>query len=363
MVAVVLSTASGVVAQPLGVRGESEESKESMESMESKAPEGPSFWFWTGDLRVRGDWLSRGGAPGESRGRISVRPGVIWAASESLELGAAVRASAATQDAIPGTDNEEADGIRLDQAFLRWLPSSRSTLTVGKAENQLWLTPMVWDLDLRPVGVAYSHERGVRAFDSIRLVAALYEGDHRFEDESRIAAVQAAWSIRQGAAYGGELAVAFLHFDDLERLTSSPLVRTNRVARGRLQSDFELVDLQAAARVPLARGALEARVNHVVNLGADRDDRATRFSLNWAPESDSARFEGGLAYQRIQRDAVVGAFNSDDWWFHSAVRGANAWLGFRPRRDLAIRLSGFSERADDRTVRFERLLLDLELVW
>ena len=288
---------------------------------------------------------------------------MVWAASESVELGAAVRASAATEDAIPTTDNEEADGIRLDQAFLRWFPSRGSTVTIGRAESQLWLTPMVWDRDLRPDGVAYSYQREVRTFDSVRLVAALYEGGHRFDDDSRIAAAQASWSIRQGAAYGGELAVAFLQFTELGRLAETDLARANRTANGRLVSDFDLVDVQAAARVPLGRGSLEARLDQVVNLGADREDRGTRLSVSWAEELEPARFSAGVAYQRIQRDAALGAFNSDDWWFHSAVRGANAWVGFSPRRDLTLRLSGFSERLDGRSVRFERLLLDLELAW
>jgi len=32
--------------------------------------------------------------------------------------------------------------------------------------------------------------------------------------------------------------------------------------------------------------------------------------------------------QRIQRDAAMAAFNSDDWWFHSFMHGYMPWIGY-----------------------------------
>ena len=50
--------------------------------------------------------------------------------------------------------------------------------------------------------------------------------------------------------------------------------------------------------------------------------------------------------QRIQRDAVLAAFNSDEWWFHSAMHGQLAWIGCGSY-DWNLRLSGFASDVMD----------------
>lgn len=314
-----------------------------------------------GDLRLRAEELSLVTGKTFDRQRAFVRAGLIWSATDTLEVGVAFKATAATYPSKIANDNEEREGSRLDQAFIRWLPSFESEVAIGKTELPLALTPLVWDEDLRPIGASFVAGRSARAFDRLELVAGVFALDHRLGDESRLAAVQGAWHIREGAARGGRVRLGLLYFDDLERLVASGLIRTNRNDGARPLSDFELVDLQAAGHVPAGRGLLEGELNLVSNLGADDEDQGYRASVAWRQEGDPGRWEVGATTQRIDRDAVPAAFNSDDWWFHSDMRGESAWIKLRPRRDFSVSAAFFSERLDAHSSDTERFLIDVEL--
>ena len=71
----------------------------------------------------------------------------------------------------------------------------------------------------------------------------------------------------------------------------------------------------------------------------------------------------GASIQRIQRDAVMAAFNDDDWWFHSAARGYSLWLAYGIDSHWQLRLSGFIETRDGLDEATDRLLLDVEARW
>jgi hypothetical protein len=66
-------------------------------------------------------------------------------------------------------------------------------------------------------------------------------------------------------------------------------------------------------------------------------------------------------YQRIEREALPGAFNSDDWWFHTRARGHRAWLAARFAPWIEARVSGNLERRDDVSKATRRALVELKL--
>ncbi len=115
-------------------------------------------------------------------------------------------------------------------------------------------------------------------------------------------------------------------FSDLEgQLTRRGLTRTNRrvPANGPLLGDYRLLDLQLVGRTAVGEWPLEARVDVVRNLGADDQRDGARFSLVLGSRFQPGGWEFGYSNQRIQRDAVLAAFNEDDWWFHSFTHGAS----------------------------------------
>ena len=56
-----------------------------------------------------------------------------------------------------------------------------------------------------------------------------------------------------------------------------------------------------------------------------------------------------------------GAFNSDDWWFHTRMQGHHAWLQIGTDRPVSLRLAGFIERRDDVSHDTRRLTAELKL--
>ncbi len=91
----------------------------------------------------------------------------------------------------------------------------------------------------------------------------------------------------------------------------------------------------------VAQWPIDARIDVVSNLGADDANDGARASLIVGDRTKPHGWEFGAAAQRIQRDAVMAAFNSDDWWFHSAVRGQLAVDRLRDRCDVESSARGF----------------------
>ncbi len=327
---------------------------------QEEEPPAPRAWRLAGEALARADQVGRPGAEDVERLKARIRLGLLWNPDPRLELGVAVEALGASQEILLVNDNEPRSAFELDSALLRWLPLPGGELAAGKAELPLALTSMLWDADLRPLGLAWRQSLPVRAYDSLLVAAGLFAGEHRFDDASRIAAAQLGWRLREGAAAGGEVLLSYLAFDELDDITASGLARTNRRrADGELASDFELLDLQLAGRLPAGQGMIAGRLDLVENLGASEAERGVRAELAWAAGPEPRGPEAGLSAQRIQADAVMAAFNSDDWWFHSASRGVSLWAGWRFAQGLALRGAFFSERRDDQERRTERALLDV----
>jgi hypothetical protein len=177
--------------------------------------------------------------------------------------------------------------------------------------------------------------------------------------------VQAAYHWHEGAPVNGSIALSYLDFSDLEQLVLQGLSRTNQRVAGttNLVSDFHLLDLQFVGRTHVADMPLEVRLDVVRNLGADDQRDGARGSIMLGDSRQRRGWELGLADQRIQRDAVMAAFNSDDWWFHSWARGMMAWVAYGFSPTWSTRLAAFHERRDGISAHTDRVLLDLYAHW
>lgn len=325
-------------------------------------------WSFTGDLQVRGEHTS--GLPNDradlERARGRLRLGVDGWLGDRLEAGVAVKllvASSDNEDTRINNDNERSRAFALDRLVLRWRLGEHTRGTLGKDAMALRLTPLVWDPDLRPAGVAIDHALALGDFDRLTLTGGYWAGQHLFGDDSRIAAAQVGWHWREGAPASASVNLALIDFDRLDTLTRNGLARTNRVAGGRLVSDFRLLDLLVEARLELAGRPLRARLDLVRNLGADDLRDGARFDLALGDSTQARGWELGWAIQRFQRDAVMAAFSDDDWWFHSFARGYSLWFAYGIDARWRLRLSGFRETRDGLARATDRVLLDLEARW
>jgi len=336
-------------------------------STEEKAA---SPWSWFGELMLRYDRVTDIPRPVESdihAGFGRARMGVLYDPMPTLEFGAAIKLAKASIDNAEDRSynlNERGNDIALDQAFVRWRPNENTTLQAGKAVFPLELSPLTWDADLRPVGVSGQTVVPVGEIDRISFVAGYFAGDLPYADDSRIGAVQAAYRWHEGAPTSGAVLLSYLDFSDLEQATLQGLTRTNRRVGTHLISDYRLLDLQLVGRLhPWSDWPLELRLDVLRNLGADDLNEGARGSIVLGDRTQPHMWELGFAAQRIQRDAAMAAFNSDDWWFHSFAHGVMPWIGYGFDATWSVRVAGFHEQRDCAKVHTDRVLVDVNARW
>jgi hypothetical protein len=232
--------------------------------------------------------------------------------------------------------------------YLCFHTTENMSLLLGKAPFPLQLSQMLWDQDLRPVGASADIAFGLNEFDRLQFMAGYFAGDLPYGDDSRIGALQAVYHWREGAPVSGSVALSYLDFSELQQLVLQGFSRTNRRIAGttNLVSDYRLLDLQFVGRMRIAEMPLELRLDLVRNLGADDQRDGARGSIVLGDSRQPNAWEFGLADQRIQRDAVMAAFNSDDWWFHSGARGIMPWEAYGLNADLSARLAASTTARD-----------------
>lgn len=324
-----------------------------------------TVWRLTGDLALRAE--STSGFENRDdieRLRSRLRLGAAFDDGrwQFRALGKAAAGSDGNRDNRRNLDNERSNGVELDELALGWRSDSLR-LVLGKTALPLVSSPLTWDRDLRPIGASLGYERPLGDFHRFSAQLGHFAPDHLYADDSRLSAAQLSWFFNEGGALGGELHLAYWHYDDLDGAARSGLMRSNRFVGGRLASDFELLNLQGVLRRMFDDTPLELRLDLVDNRGADRDGQGARFSVVYGSALVPRQWELAASVQRIGRDAVPAAFSEDDWWFHSAARGVMPWVAYGINETWSLQLSGFDERADGRSERIRRYLLDLRARW
>lgn len=326
-------------------------------------------WHPFGELLLRGDRVTGlpGGRKDLERIRARARFGGVWNKPRgAFSIGVAGEAAIGTganKDSVANNDVEKVDGVNLDQFWLRWRAADRLSLQLGKAPLPLELSPLLWDNDLRPIGASVQWGGTLRDFDRWQLDFGSFAPDPLNERSARLAAIQLGWHWREGAPLSGGVLLGYFDFDQLDGLARAGLGRGNTLASGRYVNDYRLLDVQVYLRHQLGEKSLEARLDRVRNLDANADRDGTRASLVYGDRFNQSGWELGWAWQRIQRDAVLAALNSDDWWFHTAARGHMPWVGYGFGSTWSLRVAAFFETRDRLHDRTERLLLDLEARW
>lgn len=319
------------------------------------------------DLRWRADQVrDRPGASGDlGLGRATVRGGLVFEPSGG---GLRVRAEAGARGTF-GSDantdpwapvlNETADTLAVDRLALRVASRSGALqVAVGKQRSPLRLTEMIWDDDLRPVGIA-AIARQDRSATTARLGLAWFARSRLDRDDAQIAVAQLSAALHEDAARGGDLALAWLHVESPDDLGRDQIQRQNAAVptpTGPVYAaGFDVLDFQLGARTLAGRVPVSLRLDLATNTGVRAENNGVRVRVALGGAGVPAGAEAGWVFQWIEREALAGAFNSDDWWFHSRMRGNQLWLRFARGDLLELRLAGFRERREDLTTPTRRL--------
>jgi hypothetical protein len=324
------------------------------------------------DLRVRHDAVHhRPGAPDFDRQRATLRAGLAWErASRPLRLEAGLRASLGSdrnQETWSVFDNETADTVQVDRLGVRVTSVAGDALAIGKMPLPVPLTELLWDGDLRPVGVGITSRLGWAGVGGLSLSGGAFTRARFDTDDVRLIVAQLGLERGNPATTGGEARASYLGIGNRDSMIAQGLARQNRVAATpagpRLAEEFQVLDLQLAGHLHAGRWPITARLDGAINTAARNDHRALRTRLATGGASAPWGIEAGWIYQRIEREALAGAFNSDDWWFHSRSRGHSVFLHAGLGRPASVRFAGFLERRDDVPTKTRRLIAELRWRW
>jgi hypothetical protein len=324
------------------------------------------------DLRWRLDQVrDRPGATGDlGLGRATFRGGLVFEPSFEPSGGGAVRVRAeagarGTFGSDSNTDpwaavlNETADTLGVDRLSVRIASRSGALqVAIGKQRSPLRLTEMIWDDDLRPVGIA-AIGRQDRSATTARLGLAWFTRSRPDRDDAEIAVAELTAALHEDAARGGDLALAWLHVESPVDLARDQIQRQNAAVAtptGHVYAaDFDLLDFQLGARTMAGALPVSLRLDLATNTAIRAENNAVRVRLALGGPGVPGGAEVGWVFQWIEREALAGAFNSDDWWFHSRMRGNQLWLRLARGDLLELRLAGFRERREDLTTPTRRL--------
>ncbi len=316
------------------------------------------------------------------RYRIQWRPSLLFFLTPELEAGLQGEANwidESDEDVDPPAfpefhtplfdrDNFKRDAVVLSGAYLKYSPSPKFQLIGGKFENPFFVTELVWDHDLQPNGAAitasFESEDGTFRFTGR---AADFYASHYLHDRTNLVGLQGVFQATTGPARFTFSAAYYDHeVDDL----AVPLLRTNTRAGTVLANDYNLMDFIARARWSLSI-PITAQIDYVKNLAAEN------FTPNVAGNGDTAYmadfivgelqepfdFRAGFAYHWVESDAVLAAYNIDEWWFPTRGEGYRIHGSVLPWKPFAFHVSYINQTLIDQDAVFVRWLVSAEINW
>jgi hypothetical protein len=296
----------------------------------------------------------------QSRYFLQVRPRLeLTAGPIQLGVGGAFNYSDEENDVPPPgqttlslvRDNYRSRDARLDLAWGK-VKLGPVVAEGGRFFMPLSLTEMIWDRDLRPQGGAAALEFTPRGSMNRFAFHGIYAtGSHVFEDESVMYGGGADLTLGSASGSSLQLVGSYLQFQDLNKLEPA-IRRQNAQVAGLIVGDYRVVDLVArlshSGQLPLQLVA-----DYCWNTTLDSGNRGLWVAVGLGSLGLSrARLE--YTYARIDRDATVAAFNTDDffwgtgWEGHrgdfstgrvksSSIHAIAQWQRFKDSPDPAIR--------------------------
>ena len=258
------------------------------------------------------------------RGRFEFRPEVAFEVSDRFKIAARAIGSLGTdenEENARNFDNYRSNGAALERYYLEARPGAW-TIRAGSFGMPLAASEMLWDRDIQTPGAAISFTAPAGT-SSLTFAGAGFYGPQREGDRSRIGAGQVLWRW-DADPLGLEAAASYWHFE-IEDLKPHYVRQNSFVVRDgkrELASDFRIVDALVRFRFLAAGLPVLVSLDGAHNFGAQGDEKsAFEGSLTIGRVGSPGQWRAFYTYQYVERDALVGAYNTDDWWFHSRYRG------------------------------------------
>jgi hypothetical protein len=255
-------------------------------------------------------------------------------------------------------DNYKSRDARLDLAFARLRPARWLRLEGGRFEMPVPLTEMIWDRDLRPQGGALALDfRNHAGFESIALTGLWAKGSHVFDDDdTTMLLASLGLTIPAGAQTKLELLGSYVVYEDAGALP--PILRRQNLrvagppAASPLALDYRVVDLVGRLRTS-GRVPAQLVAEYCWNTEADTLNKGL-----WAAvvvgstQTGRTRFE--YTYAKVDRDATLAAYATDDFVWGTGWDGHRVDLGLRTGAHAAVHGVAQLQRFKDSPRDFER---------
>jgi hypothetical protein len=319
-----------------------------------------------GDLRVRYEGFFQDDQETRQRGRYRLRFGIRTPIAEGLDVNlrlASGEAADVTSTNQTLTDFLNRKPINIDQASLVFTPRNARALTLGagKFAYPVTRTQMVWDDDVNWEG-AYEQVALPAGAANIRLVAI--QSPLNDVSTGRDAFLfghyaQAGFRVRGHALQFSVADYAFQNPDQLAvALAERDVIRTQQTNAVRRDEDgnvvgyasgFNLIDTIAQATFNTGRAdyPLTALANIVINTRAvDNEDTGVWLTSSYGRAASVNTYAVSYTFARVERDAVVSAYNFSDMGPATNVIMNMATFSYMPKNRLNL----------DMTALFTRLL-------
>jgi hypothetical protein len=292
-----------------------------------------SFRF-TGDALFRYEWtkkiLGPEGELDESRYRIQARPGVEATLGPFvLGVGGEFNYSQDKNDiTVDGQtpalirDNYRSRDARLDLYYGK-VNAGPLVAEGGRFVMPLLLTEMIWDRDLRPQGGAASVELGKGA-SRLALRGIYATHSHVFEDGSTMFGGSLELTLQGGPNGQFVLAGSYLEFRDLDTLDPA-IRRQNTLVDGLFAKDYRVADAQVRI-VSSGQMPVQLVADYCWNTAVSEKNKGLWLAATFGALGVS-RAQLEYTYAKIDQDATVAAFNTDDFFWATGWEGHRVDLG------------------------------------
>ena len=311
---------------------------------------------FSGDFRARFEGFYLAEQPARQRGRFRLRFGLRAPLTEGLDFNLRVASGDAAD--VTSTNQSLTDfwnrkPLNIDLAALTYNPPEARALTLGggKFVYPLTRTQMVWDDDLNWEG-AFEQVAWTTAMVGLRVVAVQSPlNDVGAGADAFMFGEYAQASFRIGR-HAVQLSIADYAFkeedqiavalDERVEIRSQQTNAVRRNAEGRVvgyQSEFNLVD--AIAQVTFDTGRpqypLAVLADYVVNTRAvDEEDSGIWLVGRYGRAASVGSYSVSYTLARVERDAVVSAFNFSDMGPSTNVSMNMATFSFMPINRLNL---------------------------